>query len=411
MRMFDAGCGHPTKRADFISPHFSHPTSPPIRPSSNLRLSNHTYVARHLRIFALFSRCVYVPTVQRLRLGGVTFSAPTTNMTASSFVICSDYTPIKKRSRNNWTAMQRVILAWLASYANEWAEIATVFNAFFKAELTSPSGLSTGAITTMFYYMELNPSERATLSLLQSPSTSPNNASFESTTRSSIMKLANGLNITLLEKEPGMGQRTTKSTSSSQMPHRKRKVSVSNSFDFDENENTPHAYPQTPTKQLFGVTHKSYPTPVSPEAPRKLVKISTPSEPALSAIAKKCRTPASKNLAGLGFRAFYPGSHTLFTASGFRAGAFGNTLTRQIPRVPDPESNLFLEHANMHVSKSSNSPSVFISVTKNPMRALHRALHLNAGQQTSVAVIDLREADRGGNVWKVSDLLGYSSAS
>ena len=51
---------------------------------------------------------------------------------------------------------------------------------------------------------------------------------------------------------------------------------------------------------------------------------------------------------------------------------------------------------------------MFVSATKNPMRALHRRLRAPPGQ-TDLVLIDLNAADEHGNVQKAQDLKLWTS--
>lgn len=56
------------------------------------------------------------------------------------------------------------------------------------------------------------------------------------------------------------------------------------------------------------------------------------------------------------------------------------------------------------VGKNSTTPSPFISLTKNPIRALHLALRASKESDAWLAVVDLVEADRKGFVQKCKSL-------
>lgn len=104
---------------------------------------------------------------------------------------------------------------------------------------------------------------------------------------------------------------------------------------------------------------------------------------------------ASKQLPRIAFRAFSNESQGTNSINGFVAGMF-----LQVSRIPPPPDSPFGNHyqheALRHIAPLNSGPTPFISVTRSLVRAIHRALRI--GPDSSIATIDLHEADKGDSV-------------
>lgn len=105
-----------------------------------------------------------------------------------------------------------------------------------------------------------------------------------------------------------------------------------------------------------------------------------------------------KRLPRIAFRAFSDASMGINGDSirGFQAGAFINMDNHNIPPAPSPINEVYLSEAARHVAKNHTGPTKFISLSRNLLRCLHRAI--KAGPDSWIAIIDLQHADRHGAV-------------
>lgn len=233
---------------------------------------------------------------------------------------CSDYSAVARKPNHDWTSNQRVLLAWLAlSYNNSWADLATIFNAYFQDELLGQNALSLGAFTSMWYCMELRPDEEAALSALKTPDLSRNNVGFQNSARAFVKRLAVDLEIELIDRQLGAPMRAKKAMNFHDSHLMKRNAANLDDSVLDNDPTTSlpitmsqmevrtpdkshlNLFPQTPTQMNFQDRMSVYPTPSSSERPKKQPKLMAP-DSSRGPVLKQAST--HKKLAALGFRAF-----------------------------------------------------------------------------------------------------------
>ena len=310
-----------------------HPfTPPPIallacvlrRHSLSLRFS-FTRVFTH-RLASSNTRVPAIPTMNE---------TPVTPAPNRLDIDVNDYTATQRRPPHIWTSGQRVVLAWLGSYENPFKDITILFNAAFKNELGNNGPLSIGAITSMWYCMELDSKEQDALRLLHASSYSLPGGSFGKDTRSFLEGIASSLGVILRKRSPDSKPRPTKATRSPNSNLKKRKAAVQDHSSHDtfptitsvrDNSNIPS---QTPTGQINNASPPRHyqsdepgiqfglpsPPPTFQRASKKLKTSfqNSPDSPLTQRISKYSNP---EQLPELAFRAFSLSSFTSFTSSG-----------------------------------------------------------------------------------------------
>lgn len=71
------------------------------------------------------------------------------------------------------------------------------------------------------------------------------------------------------------------------------------------------------------------------------------------------------------------------------AGAYASVNPGSIPPPPDPSHHAYLNEAIRHVSSKYSGPTEFISVSRNLLRCLHRALKSESTSSIAVMYIIL----------------------
>ena len=243
----------------------------------------------------------------------------------SHLISCDNYHAVTRGPLNQWTANQRVVLAYLASFDIAWREKTRIFNAFFRDEMPTESGLTQGAVNTMWHSMTLLPDEEAALSKLKGPCSSAKAVSFERLTRTLLERIANDLGIDLVEKKLSSHVETTRTTTPSPVFLKKRKLDdidvhapdresrKTYSMTQSPEELVSNTCPQTPEKILSPYPHDPYPTPPTSGKPVKRVRFTTPVSPSEVA-AQLYRDSISSDSDTLAFRAFSERSHGINTS-------------------------------------------------------------------------------------------------
>ena len=266
----------------------------------------------------------------------------------------NDYTALKRKPSNRWTPNQRVVLALLTSFKNDWKDITKIFNALFRDELPRKDGLSEDALRAMSYCVELRPAEVDALALLQAPSISTDGISFEAMARSWIERTAEALGIVLMHRNLGTPPRATKKIKAMSMIDITPQANLWSNEDDDGIQRSAKRKLDTMLGTLAkDHTHEPsefYPTPSNSSTRSLKAPNLTPPSPAHLEAEKSYQVPRPKLLPSLGFRAFNECSMGLNHANGFVAGQFVNS--RSIPEAPHPRSASFLEEANLRKSYS-----------------------------------------------------------
>ena len=262
-------------------------------------------------------------------------------------ISCDDYTHIRQKPVHKWNSNQRVILAYLVLFGNSWKELRAVFNSCFKDDLASEAGLSSGALSSMHYCMELSEDEQNALALLKDAPSSTQSFSCESLAKLLIKKAADDLNILLVPRDSNVLPKATRH-SKQLPPYKALKSNDEDSATLQTGRKRKSSYPQqTPTKK---------------RSQQPLNSLMTP--PDSGKVVKQTHdivgydVPQSRRLAVLGFRAFSKNLSMGTNASrGFVAGAFVE-IPDNIPQPPDPQSHEYLEKANLRESDSRFSSTV-----------------------------------------------------
>ena len=297
---------------------------------------------------------------------------------------------------NKWTTAQYVTLSYLArTYQNEWKDLARVFNQRFQTELPTSDGLSAQALATMWYGIQRKTCGKTARELLHSTSASFSYTSSGLVDQTLIEKTAIDLSIQLIKRVP---EAVVKSPKPIKLHNtsRKRKVVQSDSNTSDKETSFSSIYSQTDSP------------PSTPKRRRTRIFLETP-EHSITRVSKnglltplssikpsgqQSQPPKRQTLPHIAFRAFSEASQGINSVNGFRAGAFVDTLT--VPPPPSPDDPYYRDEVLRHVAPVPSGPTPLISVTRNLVRALHRALKM--GPNSSITVIDLHKADREGRV-------------
>ena len=253
------------------------------------------------------------------------FNIPQSQASNSRLISCDNYQAVTRGPFNKWTCNQRVVLGYLAQFDISWRDRTRIFNAFFLDELPNKSGLSQGAVNTMWHSMTLLPDEQAALSSLKALSSSAKVVSIEGMTRILVKKIANDLGISLVERQSGSFADTTRTAGPSPVHLGKRKADDIDLSAFDKEsqktynitqkpaEPVSNPYPQSPEKNQSQYLDNAYPTP--PTSGAKRVKFANPVSPA-EATAQPIYTQPGSNLDTLAFRAFGKCSHGINASTG-----------------------------------------------------------------------------------------------
>lgn len=230
---------------------------------------------------------------------------------------------IVKRARHNWTTEQRLTLAVLASYGNDWRQLTSVFNRFHRSDLRRCGGLRTAVVATQYHDMR-HWFDAAGAAKKLHTTLSPYDRS-KRVSRARLEKEANEIGIAL---------KTTGCKRKRADPTYDDRTDFLPSQSDDESRETPHL--QTGQDITF---HPK--TPLKANSKQQANGLLTPPD---SGERKKIRLTTDKRLARIGFRAFTAKTQGTYTpALGIRAGAFLNSPT--IPLARDLEATKFREEA------------------------------------------------------------------
>jgi len=147
--------------------------------------------------------------------------------------------------------------------------------------------------------------------------------------------------------------------------------------------------PLTPKRQCHGLARR---TPPDRDTKARGHGLLTP--PSSSKTTQQRTTQRSKRLPSIAFRAYDVSSQGTNSIDGFRAGSFVKSYS--VPPSPSPNSEFYLQEAARHVAKQPTGVTPFISLSRNLLRCLHRAI--KAGPDSSIAVIDMEKANSKGAV-------------
>ncbi|CAD6589678.1 MAG: hypothetical protein ASARMPRED_004166 [Alectoria sarmentosa] len=266
--------------------------------------------------------------------------------------------------KHKWSVQQRLTLTVLGdSYANNWKEKTAVFNHFHRADFARVGGLRRAVVNTQYNDMRKYFNASDALKKLQTILSPYERSKLAS--RPLLERKALDIGIQLDAKGPTDSSNRSRMSDKPLDAGRKRKradliedarTDFLSDHEIQTGSHLPTVYsltflPKTPTKPNGKQQNKGLLTP--PDSRER----------------KTIRLTADKRLAQIGFRAFTTQSQgTYSSVQGIR---------------------VFI--------------SMFVSFTKNPIRAIHMALR--GGEDSTIAIIDLREADHGtDNVEKVHHL-------
>lgn len=326
---------------------------------------------------------------------------------------------IRPRPINRWQPAQRITLAWLFfAYQPQWKAITSIFNKYFEVQLPTQKGLTEGALRSMYAHMRLRDNEQNALYELDSPTISSSTTLSREISRPQLEMLALDHGIDHTNQMPAAVPNHLTTGKIRKAPNRKRKAM--NRGDTPDGGFSRTARTTKPAANVNVANHEPNSSPSDaetdflPRTPKRQCRVlvphtpdnlhatigenGLPTPPNSSNSKQQPMTQGPKRLPRVAFRTFSDSSQGLNSIDGFLAGSFtdSQTSTQTIQLPPSPDDTFYLHEAARHVARVHTGSTPFISLSRNLLRCLHRAVR--AGASSSIAVIDMKEANSKGAV-------------
>jgi len=321
--------------------------------------------------------------------------------------------PLSKASpRHIWTTQERIALRILVeSYDDGWNSVVPVFIAHFQTAENNWHGLSETILKGQHDWMRCRKSVYHTKDISKMVEASLLSPESAESVKSSLEATASRLGMRLVRK----GSKAVPRELRSELPVISYKEATI--LDVLVSATAPAPTATTPTTPSDRVATGLETPPRSERLSNRYVHSPSylPKPPIggtfskerllFSSISNKDRSTtqasvSSSELPKLVFRGYTCKSQGLNSVNGFRAGVFVNK--QHVTPAPSTNSQAFRSDLLRHISADKSGPTSFVSITKNPIRAIMRASrHKDSG---FLSIIDLTRANEVGSIYVAGSL-------